>query len=72
MITQILWFLAWPVLIFVSYRFVWWMTVKFEKKNGEDSGVPAHDDPHDLQVQHQETEELVQQVLPEKSRRSGW
>lgn len=34
-ITQILWILSLPVLIFISYRLVLWALKKYEAKTGE-------------------------------------
>jgi hypothetical protein len=34
-LTEILWLIAWPVLIFVSYRLVLVALKRFEKKNAE-------------------------------------
>ena len=32
MLSSILWFLSWPLLIYVSYKLVWWVVKKYEKK----------------------------------------
>lgn len=34
MITQIIWFLTWPLLIYVSYRVIRIMLARFDKNTG--------------------------------------
>ncbi len=45
-ITSILWYLTWPLLIYIAYRAVWFMINYYEKK-GMFRTLPREEDIHE-------------------------